>query len=55
MIKIEIKDTGIIHLTTQSNMVEMDRGELEEIEKAIKAVRYLVDQMNVRNLTLEIH
>lgn len=52
--KIEIKQAGLIVLTTQDNMLEMDREQLDEIEKAIKAVRYLVDVLNIKKLTLEI-
>lgn len=52
--KIEIKQGGVIVLTTQDNMFEMDKDELNRIEKAIKIARYLVEEMNVDTLLIDI-
>lgn len=52
---IEVKQAGLIVLTTQETMLEMDRDQLDEIDKAIKAVRYIVDVLNIKKLTLKIN
>ena len=51
--KIEIEEHGLIVVRTKNNMFHMSSEQLNEIEKAIKLARYLVEEMNVKTLNLE--
>ena len=50
---IEIKEKGTIILTTGWSMFEMNMEELKEIEKATKAVRLLMEELDVKRLSLQ--